>query len=744
MLEQRWCMAAAVPAFESMPGAAHTVYLDFSGQTVENTSWNSYYNQTTLVAKPFDIDGDTNTFSATELSRIEEAYLRVAEDFRPFNVNVTTVEPASDRLQKSTSTDPFWGVRVIVTNESTMVDDPNEMCGCGGIAYINSFNSNIDMPVWVFTSGGKSIAEAASHEVGHALGLSHDGTSTAGYYSGHGSGDVGWASIMGVGYYKNVTQWDDGTFYDSTNTGSSANYGKGADDLVVITTYNGFGYRADDNGNTSATASPLSVAGTVVLDSGVIERTDDVDAYSFTTGDGPISLNINSFSPGPNLDIQADIYDYSNRLIATSNPTSGLNASFAMTLPAGQYYLLVRGVGVGDPTSSTPTGYSSYGSLGAYTITGNIVDPGQVAQLSVNDIIVNEAAGTATFTVTLSGTASGDVTVDYGTVSQTASAPLDYTSAAGSLIFQVGGPSTRTVTVPINDDNIVEGNETFSLNLSGAVGAILADGQGVATIVDNDANVAIGNASANEGNLAKGKKNSGSTSLKDMVFSITLTNAVDHDVTMQWSTADNTATTGDGDYVAASGTAVIRAGDVATTIVVQVIGDGTNEPDETFFVTLNTVTGATVTDGVATGTILDDDSSKGGGRPQKSGKSSPDSIVVADEFWYFEPMDHDHGDDKYHDLEPTAPHIGLAIQGALQETDELLNRETRDDRSVLSTDAIDQVMRLVESLQSDNWDSPQATALDQSDNEEADSPQELPSESLTQDKMAMLKDLILA
>ena len=288
-------MPGGCSGFESLPGADHTIFLDFDGHVVESTSWNSYYNQTTLTANPYDIDGSPSTFSATELSRIEESFNRVAEDFRPFNVNVTTVEPSLDRLQKSGSGDAQWGVRVIVTKESTMVTDSAEYCGCGGIAYINSFNNSGDLPVWVYTSGGKSVAEAASHEVGHSLGLSHDGTSTASYYSGHGDGDTSWASIMGVGYYENVSQWDDGTYYDTNNGGSGANYNKGPDDLAVITTYNGFGYRADDHGNNDGSASLLSVSGTTVDDSGVVEQSSDVDVFTFNTGAGNVTLNVDSF-----------------------------------------------------------------------------------------------------------------------------------------------------------------------------------------------------------------------------------------------------------------------------------------------------------------------------------------------------------------------------------------------------------------------------------------------------------------
>jgi len=71
-LEARLLMT--VPAFSSLQNANHTIFLDFDGQTVEGTSWNTYYNQTTLIAPAYDTDGNTSVFSATELSQIEEAW----------------------------------------------------------------------------------------------------------------------------------------------------------------------------------------------------------------------------------------------------------------------------------------------------------------------------------------------------------------------------------------------------------------------------------------------------------------------------------------------------------------------------------------------------------------------------------------------------------------------------------------------------------------------------------------------
>lgn len=707
LLEKRLCLAAA-PAFESLPGADHTVFLDFDGHVVEGTNWNSYYNQTTLTANPYDLDGSPNTFNPTELSRIEEAFNRVAEDFRPFNVNVTTIEPSLDRLQKSGSGDTQWGLRVIVSKESTMVNDSAEYCGCGGIAYINSFNNSGDLPVWVYTSGGKSVAEAASHEVGHALGLSHDGTSTASYYSGHGDGDTGWASIMGVGYYENVSQWDDGTYYDTNNGGSGANYNKGPDDLAVITTYNGFGYRADDHGNTNGAASLLTVSGTTVDDSGVIERSNDVDVYTFTTGAGNVTLNIDSFLPGPNLDIQADLYDSSGGLVASSNPAAGLNASLSPSLAAGQYYLHVDGVGVGNPTVSAPTGYSDYASLGSYTVSGSIVDPGQIAQLSVDDVSVNEADGTATFTVTLSGSSSQDVTVNYSTSDGSGTSPADYVATSGSLTFTPGGANQQTVTVTINEDSDAEGTETFTLDLSGATEATIADGQGVATIADNDADISIGDASANEGNLAKGKKNGGNTNYKDMVFTVTLSNPVDHDVIVQWSSADGTAVAGD-DYEAASGTYTISAGDSSGTIVVRAIGDNDAEPDETFVVNLDSVTGATVLDGQGDGNILDDDSGgngnggnngggNGGGKPNRA---ADEALLVVDELWYFESVnghehghEHGHGHEHEHHAEDHAEDLtAITAPLGLQQADHDDEREDDLARTLAPTDLVDNVIK---------------------------------------------------
>jgi len=667
-LESRLVLSLTVPAFSSLPGADHTIYLDFDGETVQSTSWNSYYNQGTLVAQAYDIDGDSSTFNSTELARIEEAWKRTAEDFRPFNVNVTTVDPGIEPLRNSGGGDTQWGVRAIVTKESTMVTDPNERCGCGGIAYINSFNWTTDTPVWVYTSGGKSIAEAASHEVGHSLGLSHDGlNSGTTYYSGHGSGDTGWAPIMGVGYYENVTQWDKGEYYNSNNGGSGANYNKGPDDLSIITTYNGFSYRADDHGDSNGAASPLGLSGTTVNDGGVVETTSDVDVFQFTTGAGLVTLNIDPFTPGPNLDIKADLYNSAGGLIASSNSNSVLDAGFSLNLAAGQYYLHVDGTGWGSPGANPPSGYSDYASLGQYTITGSIVDPGGLPSVSIADASADEDAGTMTFTLTLSAAAATNTSVAWSTANGSAIAGEDFVGSSGTATFTARAMST-TLTVDLIDDTSYEGNELLYINLSNPSGILIGDGQASGTILENDP-VPLPTVSISDGSVAEGKaftkgKNAGTSQLTDMTFTVTLSSASTQTITVNYSTSDDgtaTAATAGTDYQSASSTVTFLAGETSKTVTVTVIGDNTQEGNETFNVDLNGPTNATISDGSAVGTIVDDDSGggggnggggngggKGNGKPKKSA-SELNPIAIADPIWFFEgpDVDHDHGEDSH-------------------------------------------------------------------------------------------------
>ncbi len=347
---------------ESLPGASKTIYLDFDGHTTTGTNWNSAYGVTTIVSPPYDIDGDPNTWSATELSRITDSWAVAAEDFAPWDVNVTTKDPGVDALTKSGSGDTTWGIRVVMT------DDTFANCGCGGHAYIGSFNWG-DTPTFVYNSSFKGMSEAITHEVGHALYLAHDGDASNSYYTGHGSGDTSWAPIMGVAYYVNVGQWSEQTYFGANNNGSGANYGYGRDDTQIIATQNGFGVKADDHGNSPLNATPL--VGDTPTVSGLIATDTDVDVFSFSTAGGVATFSATPAALAPNLDIEIRVRDNTGALVAVGTDPATLSASLTVTLVAGDYTVEIDGVGVGNETVDPPTGYSDYGSLGVYTLSAS-------------------------------------------------------------------------------------------------------------------------------------------------------------------------------------------------------------------------------------------------------------------------------------------------------------------------------------------------------------------------------------
>ena len=386
----------------SSPTSSKVIYLDFNGHTTTGTSWNNRTMGSSFYSPAYDIDGNPAIFNNEELSRIQQTWQRVAADFAPFDVNVTTQAPPTDWLIKSNSTDSNYGIRAVITGYG-----PSSRTA-GGIAIANSFNATSDTPCFIYNKSLAGVAEAVSHEVGHSLGLSHDGTSSSTYYYGHGSGETSWAPIMGSSYTKNVTTWDNGTYFGSTNGAASANYSRGPNDMAVISTYNGFGYQLDQIGNDPSSAAALTVAGGVVSQFGRIETSLDSDFYSFQLqGSGNVNLKFDPYcyrayvdrdglwggsnlvytapvsdansgtayaDSGSNLDLAVGLYSSSGSLLGSFND-AGLATTLAWSnLAAGTYYVKLDGVGVGNPTTSPANGYSDYGSVGNYLITGTITN----------------------------------------------------------------------------------------------------------------------------------------------------------------------------------------------------------------------------------------------------------------------------------------------------------------------------------------------------------------------------------
>jgi hypothetical protein len=341
-------VSAQVPKLNSYPAASAVIFLDFDGHLVQGTSWN--YNGSIAC----------NSANLTN-EQLTEVYNRVAEDYRPFNINVTTDStkywsaPAKKRM------------RLVLTTSSSWYGS------AGGVAYTNSFVWGDNTPCFVFTAllnyNVKFISEAASHEVGHTLGLNHQSSydaicnKTNEYNSGNGAGETGWAPIMGLGYYRNLSLWH----YGSNPWGCSYMQ----DDLTIISnTANGFGFRTDDHSNTKATATALNFVQNSCSSSGVVERPNDADLFTFAlNGTNRIQLNALPFSvssgyEGANIDLRLEIINASGDT-TSYNPLDALKVSIDTLLPAGTYYLRVSGTG----NSYAP----DFASLGSYMVDGAIV-----------------------------------------------------------------------------------------------------------------------------------------------------------------------------------------------------------------------------------------------------------------------------------------------------------------------------------------------------------------------------------
>lgn len=231
---------------------------------------------------------------------------------------------------------------------------------------------------------------------------------------------------------------------------------------------------------------------------------------------------------------------------------------------------------------------------------GTITDDDGTPTLSINDVTVvegNTGVAVATFTVSLSAVSGQTVTVKYGTANSTALAPADYTATSGTLSFPAG-TMTRPISVAVRPDLVDELDETFVVNLLSATNASIADNQAIGTINDDDAppTMSIKDVVVYEGN-------SGQTLA---TFTVWLSAPSGHAISVNYSTADNTALAGV-DYAATSGTLILAAGATLKTFTVPFYGDVLDEANESFFVNLSNAIHASLIDNQALATITDND-----------------------------------------------------------------------------------------------------------------------------------------
>lgn len=458
---------------QSTSGRSRVIYLDFNGYNLPaGTAWN---DGNAATAVPYDTDGNPATFSDTERAWIQRVWQGVAETYSAFDVDVTTEEPPQADITRDNAADDRYGTRAVLTSP---INNPVAQKTQGrSIASVGAFdaydaNTAIDpephgyyQPAWVFVSpprpsdgwpgpSSASIAGTASHEVGHNLGLRHDGDTNNAYYAGHGSGATSWSPIMGSGF-ASVVQWSMGGYPGFSNPGQA-----NPDDYATMAA-NGVTVRADDFGNSRGTAAPLVAtlgAGGLfqIKQRGIIETPGDVDFFEFAAGAGRLTLRVDPAEVTPMMDIVASLYNSSGALVAEHNDPVGTSASLSVELQRGTYYLAIDGVGDLDPAP----GYSDYGSIGQYRISGSYSDADNSPPIAI--IRASKTEGNAALSVQFSAEGSRDpegTALTYlwdfgdGTAKDSRYAPLHSFAARGlynvTLTVKDGSGLPASTTLPI-------------------------------------------------------------------------------------------------------------------------------------------------------------------------------------------------------------------------------------------------------------------------------------------------------
>jgi hypothetical protein len=328
---------------------------------------------------------------------------------------------------------------------------------------------------------------------------------------------------------------------------------------------------------------------------------DDVTVIEGHSGETSATFSVSLGAPAS--EIVTVSYATSNGTAAA--PTDFVPVSGSLTFAPGVTSLPVevhvRGDLLVEPTESFFVNLS--GAANALIVDGQgagtiVTDD---TNLSINDVLVLEGdSGTtvANFTISLSYPIPDSVTMLYSTQNDTALAPADYTAVPYTLLTIPAGATSAVISVAVVGDTVGEPDERFVVNLLNVTHAAVTDGQGQATILNDDLTLSIDDLTLTEGD-------SGNTLA---TFTVSLSAAGSQPVTVQYATAPDTAVA-PGDFAAVGpATLTFAPGETSRTISVAIVGDTFAEADERFFLNLWSASGAVIVDGLGQATIWNDDS----------------------------------------------------------------------------------------------------------------------------------------
>jgi hypothetical protein len=407
---------SGVPTLNSNPGAAYTLYLDFTGFNFSG-DW-GFSGKTPGNTPAYGNASATGSFNTAQQNDIREIWARTAQCYTPFNINVTTIDPAVAAGQAATDAarQAYYDSTARVMH-TVIGDEQNNWYGdAGGVSYINVAENSYIPSIWngyktnwIFTNHLNSLqsrGQASAHENGHALSLSHmsdyRGTTKVNEYSKGDSSDLlpnvygTNAPIMGNSYYSQRGEWR----LDSTQN-----------DVIDLLSNSGIGgYVNDGIGHSLATATPLPLNGTSInyaVAKGIITPTSTSnpqpigesnymsDYFLFRTNGGQITLKVNdgteflnpgTADPGAMLRSSLTILNSSGTVVGTgSESLSTLSTTYSGTLPAGNYYAKIASHG-GDTQQVSDFNTVWYYEMGSFFLTGSgftalVPEPGTCVML---------------------------------------------------------------------------------------------------------------------------------------------------------------------------------------------------------------------------------------------------------------------------------------------------------------------------------------------------------------------------